>query len=129
MAARTLKPRHQDDVRAKIQASQLINVLTNHALGKKLLEKDSQVNAALGLLRKVVPDLAAMEITDRREGWIDALRRVNGERLPAEVSQDAVAELPKPEDAAPQEVVVESDSCDHDAHVIEYARLVHDSTI
>ena len=63
MAARTIRVRHQDDVRRKIQASQLVNRLTNHALGK--LEKKpmdaTQVSAALGLLRKCVPDLSAME--------------------------------------------------------------------
>jgi hypothetical protein len=62
MPARTLKPRHQDEVRTKIQASQLINRLTNHALG--LLDKPmdaTQVSAALGLLRKSVPDLSAVD--------------------------------------------------------------------
>src|SRR5689334_5378254 len=61
MAAR-IRLKHQDEVRARIQASQLINRLTDHALGN--LEKPmdpSQVTAALGLLRKSIPDLSATE--------------------------------------------------------------------
>lgn len=62
MAARTLRPRHQDEIRAKIQASQLINRLTDHALGNLKKPMDAtQVTAALGLLRKAVPDLSATE--------------------------------------------------------------------
>ena len=63
MAAR-LNKRHQDSVRDKIKSSQIINRLTDHALGA--LEKPmeaSQVTAALGLLKKCVPDLASTELT------------------------------------------------------------------
>lgn len=56
MAAR-LNPKHQEFVKAKIQGTQLINRLQNHALGK-LKDKmtDSQVKAADILLRKIVSD-------------------------------------------------------------------------
>ena len=47
-------------VREKIRGSQLINVLTNHALGTQEMGS-TQVTAALGLLKKVVPDLAATQ--------------------------------------------------------------------
>ena len=61
MAAR-LNRMHQDSVRAKIQASQLINALEDHVLkGTKL--KQSQVRAALGLLAKCVPDIQRTEHT------------------------------------------------------------------
>lgn len=63
MAARILKPRHQDEVRTKIQSSQLINRLQNHALD--LLDKPmdaTQISAALGLLKKSIPDLSATTI-------------------------------------------------------------------
>lgn len=56
MAAR-LNPRHQDAVREKIKASQLINRLTNHALG--LLKKPmdaTQVAAARAVLDKAIPN-------------------------------------------------------------------------
>lgn len=62
MAARTLRPRHQDEVRAKIQASQLINRLTDHAFGKVTLDA-SQVRSIEILLRKSLPDLSAIEMT------------------------------------------------------------------
>lgn len=63
MAARLRKP-HQDEVRTKIQASQLINVLQNHALGK--VKRDlspSRLRAIEILLRKSVPDLSTVEMT------------------------------------------------------------------
>ena len=60
MAARTRKIRHDDETRAKIKASQLVNRLTDHALGKVGMTA-SQVTAALGLLKKALPDLAAIE--------------------------------------------------------------------
>jgi len=54
---------HPDEVKKKIQASQLINRLQNHALcepgdenfANKIMSAD-QVRAAFGLLAKVVPD-------------------------------------------------------------------------
>ncbi len=63
MAAR-LNKRHQDMVREKIRGSQLINVLTEHALGEKELAA-SQVTAGLGLLKKIIPDLKATEHTGK----------------------------------------------------------------
>lgn len=59
---------HPDEVKQKIQASQLINRLQNHALCDLSQEgaaekamSDSQVRAAFGLLNKVVPDLKSVE--------------------------------------------------------------------
>lgn len=49
--------------REKIRASQLINRLTDHALGDDELMSASQVNAARVLLNKILPDLKAMEHT------------------------------------------------------------------
>lgn len=63
MAAR-LNKRHQDMIREKIKGSQLVNVLTDHALGEKELAP-SQVTAGLGLLKKVIPDLKATEHTGK----------------------------------------------------------------
>lgn len=59
-----MNPRHQDMVRAKIQASQLINVLQNHALnadGEEL--SASRLKAIEILLRKSVPDLQSIQLT------------------------------------------------------------------
>ncbi len=60
MAARTRKIRHSDEVRAKIQASQLINFLQDHVL-KNRDAKKTQITAALGLLKKTIPDLQSIE--------------------------------------------------------------------
>lgn len=52
---------HPDEVRQKIQASQLINRLTDHINSDKPLMDSSQVTAAVKLLGKVLPDLQAVE--------------------------------------------------------------------
>jgi hypothetical protein len=60
MAAR-INLRHQDEVRAKIQASQLINVLQNHALSEDCKDlPPSRLKAIEILLRKSIPDLSAV---------------------------------------------------------------------
>lgn len=62
MSTRVLRPFNERDVREHIRAKQIVNRLTSHALGRLRKPMDaSQVAAALGLLRKVVPDLSAME--------------------------------------------------------------------
>jgi hypothetical protein len=60
MAAR-LRLRHQDEIRDKIQASQLVNRLTNCALGEVELTAQ-QLKAIEILLRKSLPDLSAVSI-------------------------------------------------------------------
>lgn len=52
---------HPDEVRQKIQASQLINRLTKHVNSDKPLMDSSQVTAAVKLLGKVLPDLGAVQ--------------------------------------------------------------------
>ena len=68
MAAR-LRARHQDEIRAKIQASQLINVLQNHALGKDESSElsSSRLKAIEILLRKSVSDLSAVTVSGDSE--------------------------------------------------------------
>lgn len=61
MAARKLRKFHTDEIRAKIQASQLINRLTDHALGNVDLSA-TQVSAIKILLGKSVPDLQSVTI-------------------------------------------------------------------
>ena len=60
MAARTRKIRHDDETRAKIKTSQLINRLEDHVFGDVELSA-TQVSSALGLLRKTLPDLSNVE--------------------------------------------------------------------
>ena len=62
MAARLLKLR-QDEIRQKIQASQLINVLQNHALNEDSEISPSRLKAIEILLRKSVADLSAVTIS------------------------------------------------------------------
>lgn len=60
MAARMRKT-HQEDVRTKIQASQLINVLQNHALGNLEELSPTRLKAIEILLKKTLPDLSQMD--------------------------------------------------------------------
>jgi hypothetical protein len=60
---------HPEEVRQKIQASQLINRLMNHVEAEPPGVMDSsQVNAARTLLNKVLPDLKAMEVSGKDGG-------------------------------------------------------------
>ena len=59
-AGRKLGTRHQDDIRAKIQASQIINRLHDAFVGNIELTSE-QVNIGKTLLSKVLPDLKAIE--------------------------------------------------------------------
>lgn len=61
MAAR-LNKLHSAEVRAKIQASQLINVLQAHALTGEGELSPTRLKAIEILLRKSVPDLTAMTL-------------------------------------------------------------------
>lgn len=74
MAARTRRIVHDENTRMKIKASQIINRLEKHILAEpekdadgemvvKGLMAQSQVTAALGLLKKILPDLSAVELS------------------------------------------------------------------
>jgi hypothetical protein len=60
MAARTNKPFHDDTTRQKIQSSQLVNFLQDHVFNGTEVKK-TQITAALGLLKKTLPDLQSIE--------------------------------------------------------------------
>lgn len=62
MAAR-LRKFHSDEVRTKIQTSQLINRLQNHALGEGPELSPTQLKAIEILLKKSIPDLGAIQIS------------------------------------------------------------------
>jgi hypothetical protein len=82
MAAR--KTRFDPDyIRAKIQTTQLVNRLTEHVNGEVKLEA-TQVTAALGLLKKSLPDLAAVQHTGKDGGPIavSAVERVIVDQKP-----------------------------------------------
>ena len=74
MAARVNKIRHDDETRAKIQTSQLINRLQDHVFGQVDL-KPTQVQSALGLLKKTIPDLSQSDVNHTvKRGAIDYSR-------------------------------------------------------
>ncbi len=64
MAARTSKILHNDEVKSRIQSSQLVQLLENHALnkgghGRKILP--SRIKAAEILLARTIPILSTVE--------------------------------------------------------------------
>lgn len=63
MAAR-LRKTHQEDVRTKIQTSQLINILQNHALGKLKDLSESRRKSIETLLKKTLPDLSSVQLSN-----------------------------------------------------------------
>ena len=77
--AERLRKFHQDDVRTKIQTSQLINRLADHGLGKIELSA-TQVRSIEVLLKKTLPDLQAVEHSGEIANHYD-LSRLTTERL------------------------------------------------
>ena len=66
MAPRTVKIRHDEETRAKIQTSQLLNRLNDHVFntGDTAVEiSQTQMKAIEILLRKSLPDLSAVEVS------------------------------------------------------------------
>lgn len=61
MAARTRKIRHDENTRLKIKAAALINLLTDHAMGKIELSP-TRVRSIEVLLRKILPDLSDVKM-------------------------------------------------------------------
>ena len=77
MAARSRKVQHDENTRLKIQTSQLVNRLTDHALGKVDLQP-TQVKAIEVLLRKTLPDLSSIDgsMTHTHVSHDDALSEI-----------------------------------------------------
>jgi flagellar motor protein MotB len=69
-AGRPIGKRHQEDVRGKIQATQIINRLYSAFQGEVELTA-IQVNIAKTLLDKVLPDLKAIEQTTQLSADIE----------------------------------------------------------
>lgn len=66
---------HQDDVRTKIQTSQLIKRLEDHALG--LIElTPAQVRSIEILIKKTLPDLQSIEHTGNAENPVETVQRI-----------------------------------------------------
>lgn len=69
-----LNPQHDERTRAKIKTSQIINRLEKFVDGKVEMSA-AQVTAALGLLRKTLPDLQATEHSGKVELTYEELLR------------------------------------------------------
>ena len=67
MAGRPINKLHQEDVRKKIQVSQLLNVLQNHALGISEDLSPTRMKAIEILLRKSMPDMASVTVSGDSE--------------------------------------------------------------
>ena len=77
MAARIRKT-HQDEVRAKIQVSNLITRVQKYAMGE-LSDEDissNRLNAIKMLLSKTLPDLTSVEISGDSENPVSIVQRV-----------------------------------------------------
>lgn len=75
MAAR-LNKLHQEDIRQKIQASQLINVLQKHALTGEGDLSMTRMKAIEILLRKSVADLSAVTISGDKDNPVQTVQRI-----------------------------------------------------
>jgi len=71
-AGRPMNKLHQNDVRAKIQASHLLNILHDCANGVEELKPD-RMKAIEILLRKSLPDLSAVEISGDQENPVQTV--------------------------------------------------------
>jgi hypothetical protein len=60
---RLSSPTNLEELRRLIDAKTIAQTLKDHVLGRKNMTT-SQVNAALGLLRKLMPDLQAVELSN-----------------------------------------------------------------
>ena len=69
---------HQDDVRKKIQVSQLINILEKHALSDEEKEiSQSRMKAIQILLNKSLPDLSSIQLTGDDDSPVVVENNVN----------------------------------------------------
>lgn len=68
--------------RVKIQKSNIISALIGHAEGTRDMSS-TQVTAALGLLKKCLPDLSAIELSGKDGGPIDINVSTDAERAKA----------------------------------------------
>jgi len=64
-----------DEHRVKIQNSNILNALIEHATGEREMSA-TQVSAGLGLLKKVMPDLAATTISGDEENPLTLIHKI-----------------------------------------------------
>jgi hypothetical protein len=64
-----------EEHRVKIQNSNILNALIEHACGEREMSA-TQVTAGLGLLKKCMPDLAATQISGDEENPVKVIQRI-----------------------------------------------------
>ncbi|MBR1122119.1 hypothetical protein JQ628_11390 [Bradyrhizobium lablabi] len=72
---RTAGFRMSDEHRVKIQNSNILSALIAHACGEREMSA-TQVSAGLGLLKKVMPDLAATQISGDDENPLNVIHKI-----------------------------------------------------
>jgi hypothetical protein len=75
MAPRTIKIRHDEETRAKIQTSQLLNRLHAHVFDDVDVSQ-TQMKAIEILLRKTLPDLSAVTVGGDEESPLNLVHRI-----------------------------------------------------
>lgn len=70
--------RMSDEHRVKIQNSNILNALIEHAEGTREMSA-TQVSAGLGLLKKVLPDLQAVQLSGDSENPLEVVFRLGGD--------------------------------------------------
>ena len=90
--------------RSKIKASQILNALEEHVLGKRAMQQ-TQVTAAVALLRKVMPDLSQTTMTGDANNPVLHRVIITGVRRPGDdiagevrVISNGYQPLPPPDD-------------------------------
>jgi len=64
-----------DEHRVKIQNSNILSALIAHACGEREMSA-TQVSAGLGLLKKVMPDLAATQISGDEDSPLNMIHKI-----------------------------------------------------
>jgi hypothetical protein len=67
---------YQNKLRVRIKASRILEMLNDHVINGVEMSA-SRVQAGLGLLRKVLPELASTEVKAQVTHWTDAITRVS----------------------------------------------------
>ena len=67
--------RAAETFRDRIDSSRILNCLAKHITGESEMSA-TQVTAAIALLRKTMPDLAASEVTVHKESVSDVLKQI-----------------------------------------------------
>lgn len=109
---------YQDKLRAKIDTAQILERLKKHVAGD-IEMSPSQVQAAMGLIKKTLPDLAQMELKAEVTSYRDTLSRIAESMGWATAAAQVAKEEGDPSDAAPHTEESTSDAMSDDVQVAD----------